>query len=204
MPGTVYTRLIDTIAGANRAAPSLQRCWLDVSNAGGAVGLPFLPVSEDAIQRGVQRLLDDVAAKSLVVFVAERDDELLGWVLLRLNASDLTRHWATVERLQSRPEHRNEGVGIALMKTVTEHAQTVGLEQLRLTLRGGEHLEAFYSRLGWNEIGRHSGALRLADGDDRDEVMMARSLPATPATPVRPRITDGVMDGVTDGVRPLS
>jgi hypothetical protein len=33
-------------------------------------------------------------------------------------------------------------------------------------------LEDFYARLGWREIGRWPAALRLSDGDDRDEVLM--------------------------------
>ncbi len=48
----------------------------------------------------------------------------------------------------------------------------MGLEQLHLAARGGVGLEAFYGRLGWKEVGRWPGALRLADGGDRDEVLM--------------------------------
>ncbi len=33
-------------------------------------------------------------------------------------------------------------------------------------------LEDFYGRLGWAEIGRWPDALRLAPGDDRDEILM--------------------------------
>ena len=58
------------------------------------------------------------------------------------------------------------------MAAVVEHAKTSGLEQLRLVLRGGEGLEDFYAELGWIEIGRQPAALRLPEGDDRDEVMM--------------------------------
>ncbi|RDV48322.1 hypothetical protein DDV98_29620 [Streptomyces sp. IB2014 011-12] len=36
------------------------------------------------------------------------------------------------------------------------------LEQLHLAARGGVGLEDFYGRLGWKEIGRWPGALRLA------------------------------------------
>jgi hypothetical protein len=42
---------------------------------------------------------------------------------------------------------------------------------LRLEARGGEGLEDFYRRLGWQEIGRWPGAFRFDDGD-RDEVLM--------------------------------
>jgi hypothetical protein len=48
----------------------------------------------------------------------------------------------------------------------------MGLEQLRLAVRGGTGLEHFYARLGWTVNGRWPGALRLAPGDDRDEILM--------------------------------
>jgi hypothetical protein len=51
----------------------------------------------------------------------------------------------------------------------------MGLEQLHLAVRGGTGLEHFYARLGWREIGRWPGALRLAPGDDRDEILMVLS-----------------------------
>ena len=50
--------------------------------------------------------------------------------------------------------------------------QEMGLEQLHLAARGGMGLERFYAKLGWREIGRWPGALRLAPGDDCDEVLM--------------------------------
>ena len=48
----------------------------------------------------------------------------------------------------------------------------MSLEQLHLAARGGTGLEHFYSRLGWTVIGRWPAALRLAPGDDRDEILM--------------------------------
>ena len=87
----------------------------------------------------------------------------------------MAKHWATVEHLQSRPEVRGLGIGSMLMCALTEHATTIGLEQLRLVLRSGEGLEAFYGGLGWVEIGRHPRALRIAD-DERDEVSMLLEL----------------------------
>jgi hypothetical protein len=70
----------------------------------------------------------------------------------------------------------------------------MGLEQLRLAVRGGCGLEPFYARLGWKEIGRWPGALRLAPGDDRPTYSwsLARSDPcARPREPAggRSRVT---------------
>ena len=172
------TRLVGVLAEGDGIGASLRRCWLDVSNSRGAVGFPFVPVSDEAMNEAMRRLIDDVDSGSVLLFVAENEDGLVGWVSLRLNQSALTRHWATVERLQSRPEHRNDGVAKNLMSAVVDHAATIGLEQLRLVVRGGEGLESFYSRLGWTEIGRHRAALRMAEGDDRDEVSMM--LPISP------------------------
>ena len=154
----------------------LSRCWRDVSNADGPVGFPFLPVSIDQVNEAMNRLVCDVASGSVLVFVAEVEGELVGWVSLRFNRSELTRHWAMVERLQSRPDRRGLGIGRHLMASLAAHATSLGLEQLHLVLRGGEGLEDFYERLGWRETGRHPGALRLLN-DDRDEVSMLLELP---------------------------
>jgi hypothetical protein len=50
--------------------------------------------------------------------------------------------------------------------------EEMGLEQLHLALRGGTGLERFYRRLGWQVVGSWPGALRVAPGDDRDEILM--------------------------------
>jgi predicted N-acetyltransferase YhbS len=85
--------------------------------------------------------------------------------------------------VQTALAYRGRGVGQALMGEVARSArEDLGLEQLHLELRAGLGLEAFYGRLGWQEVGRWPGALRLAEHDRRDEVLMLlRLLPAVPA-----------------------
>lgn len=96
-----------------------------------------------------------------------------GWLHLAREPDPLVAHWGAISRLQTHPAFRGRGVGSALMA----HAQQVardemGLEQLHLAVRGGTGLERFYARLGWTVIGRWPRALRLAPGDDRDEILM--------------------------------
>lgn len=163
--------LIEELTADSTIGVGLAQCWFDVSNAGGAVGFPSLPVERSAVDAATDRLARDVASGLVSVFVAVENGVVVGWVSLRRNLSPVARHWAMVERLQSHPLERGRGIGRALMRAVTERALAEGIEQLRLALRGAEGLEAFYEQLGWVEIGRHPRALRI-DGVDRDEVMM--------------------------------
>jgi GNAT superfamily N-acetyltransferase len=154
----------------------LANCWMEVANSGGAVGFPFLPVAIAAVAAAMDMLADEIERGDVILLEARCDETLVGWVTLRLNRSKLTAHWAAVERLQSHPAHRGIGVGARLLAAVVAHSRGVGLEHLHLALRGGEQLETFYERQGWQEIGRHIGALRLSEGDDRDEVFMTLRL----------------------------
>ncbi|MCX5115287.1 GNAT family N-acetyltransferase [Streptomyces sp. NBC_00378] len=152
---------------------SLVDCWVEVSNAGGAAGFPFLPVDPEVVDAAADRIgrsLDPQHSRLLLVHVG---DSLVGWMNLRRSNDLLTAHWGTVHHVQTRPAVRGQGLGASLMHRAREIARDeMGLEQLHLAARGGVGLEGFYGRLGWKEIGRWPGALRLTPGDDRDEVLM--------------------------------
>ena len=130
--------------------------------------------------------LDDVApvAGQLVadldpgynqLLLARVDGVLAGWLNVSRYRDPLVLHWGEVKRVQTHPDFRGQGIGRALMEGVRQVARDeLGLEQLRLTARGGEGLEEFYGRLGWKEVGRWPAALRFDHGD-RDEVLMLLS-----------------------------
>ena len=147
-------------------------CWVTVSNAGGAVGFPFLPVDAAVVSPVADELIAGLSPdRRLLVAVA--GGVLAGWVHLRRDPNPLIAHWGWVSRLQTLPAFRGQGIGAALVTHARRVAQQeMGLEQLRLAVRGGTGLEHFYARLGWRETGRWPGALRLAPGDDRDEILM--------------------------------
>jgi GNAT superfamily N-acetyltransferase len=150
-------------------------CWTAVSNAGGAAGFPFPPVGSHDVAPIADQLIGRLHPDRtrLLLAMAHHDHTLLGWVVLAHTPSRLVGHWATVHHLQTHPSHRGRGIGSALMRRPHHLARDeLGLEQLHLAVRGGMGLEAFYARLGLREIGRWPGALRLAPGDDRDEVLM--------------------------------
>ncbi|WP_051809252.1 GNAT family N-acetyltransferase [Streptomyces sp. NRRL S-378] len=165
------------IADAREVAATLRHqltdCWVAVTNAGGAAGFPFPPVGHEDVAPVVDELLAHLHPQRSRLVVATFDGVLAGWVVLRREPHRLVGHWGTVHHLQTRPGFRRRGVGAALMEELRRTARDeLGLEQLRLAARGGEGLEDFYGRLGWREVGRWPGALRLSPEDTRDEVLM--------------------------------
>lgn len=156
----------------------LLALWVDVVNAGGAVGFippveaaevaPVLDAELEAVRQGVARLV--------ALRVGGR---LAGFCVLRLNAIPIMAHWAFVGRVMVDPTRRGDGLGLALMDGLHREARGAGLEALRLSTRGGMGLERFYARAGYVEVGRVPRALRVGTPDapdDRDDVLLWREL----------------------------
>ncbi|MFB8412442.1 GNAT family N-acetyltransferase [Streptomyces albidoflavus] len=151
----------------------LTRCWIEVSDTGGAAGFPFPPVDPDEVAAATASIVAALDADRSRLLTAWAGDELAGWLSMRRDAHPLVAHWGTLHHVQTRTSVRGRGIGTALMNRARGIARDeMGLEQLHLAARGGVGLEDFYGRLGWKEIGRWPGALRMAPGDDRDEVLM--------------------------------
>jgi GNAT superfamily N-acetyltransferase len=161
-----------------QTGPELSRelidCWVEVSNAGGAVGFPFPPVTVEEVAPAAEQLLADLHPDRSRMVLATVDGVLAGWLNVRRDPHPLVAHWGTLHHVQSRPSFRGRGIGSALMNHARQIArEDMALEQLHLAARSGLGLEDFYSGLGYKEIGRRPGVLRLAPGDDRDEILMA-------------------------------
>lgn len=154
----------------------LAACWVETTNAGGAVGFPWPPVTMDDVLGEVDGLIARIDLGNTLLLVATEGSRVVGWVSLDLNESPLVAHWATVRRLQTHPAVRGRGIGSALMTELVGVAREDGLRQLRLAVRGGMGLEDFYQKLGWRVIGTWTEALRLNEHDYRDEVLMGLSL----------------------------
>jgi GNAT superfamily N-acetyltransferase len=157
---------------------ALTACWRDVANAGGAVGFAEeLPVTEDVVAPAVDEIIAGLDPRLSRLLVAIGDGDLKGWLLLTGNAEPVTAHWGRVTRLQTAVAVRGAGVGRALMTELHRSARDdLRLDSLRLEVRGGWGLEAFYERFGWVVVGAWPGALQFTEHGRRDEVLMARDL----------------------------
>jgi GNAT superfamily N-acetyltransferase len=156
----------------------LVALWVDVSNAGGAVGFPppppevtyedVAPVAESTL-RPVREGLDHLV-------VAYEDGIVVGFAFLEHRPGPLFRHWATVKRLQVHPRSQGRGIGSELLRACHGFARSLGLEALHLTVRGGTGREAFYARHGYEEMARIPDAIRLSPDDTREEIYMVARL----------------------------
>ncbi len=149
----------------------LVRLWLDATNAGGAVG--FVPPTTEEAVRPVAAAafagIIDGPDRLLVGYEADRPVTMLIFID---NRFALTTHWCVLKRVMVHPDRQGHGYGAAIMREAERLGRQLGREALQVTVRGGLGLEQFYQRLGYREVGRLPGALRVAPGDDRDEILM--------------------------------
>jgi GNAT superfamily N-acetyltransferase len=149
----------------------LLTCWTDVTNAGGAVGF-VPPVTEDDIVPALDETVRRVGEGRALLALLTVDGATAGFAVLARAAGPLRRHWATVYRVQVHPSRQGAGLGRVLMAGVHAIGREQGLEFLQLGARAGTGADGFYRRLGYAEVGRLPGAVRVAPGDDRDEILL--------------------------------
>lgn len=153
----------------------MSEIWLDVTNAGGAVGAAH-PATAADLEPVIEDALSRVQAGKDRFVVANRQQELIGFGFLSFRPGPLFRHWATVKRLQVRPDLQGQGIGGALLDELAHIGREIGLEQLHLTVRGGTGREGFYARHGYRIVARIPEAIRVAPHDTRDELYMVARL----------------------------
>ncbi|MGW4891449.1 N-acetyltransferase family protein [Kitasatospora sp. NPDC004240] len=150
------------------------RLWTDASNAGGAVGF-VPPVTRDEVWITAEKHFGAVAPAGpdrLLVAHETATGRLAGLLIFEDLRFGLMDHWRRLGRVMVDPALQGRGHGVALLAEAERAARAWGLTGLRLTVRGGQGLERFYARCGYTEVGRVPGTIRVAPGDDRDEVIM--------------------------------
>ncbi|MCM2393989.1 GNAT family N-acetyltransferase [Streptomyces albipurpureus] len=169
-PGLRYT--LDPVVD-----PALRdgvlRLWADVTNAGGAVGF-VPPITPDAIRPELLKALVSVAEGQTRLLVGwDEKGEIAATAFLTRNTHRLMTHWLWLYTVMVHPRLQGAGHGRELMAAAADAARGLtGIEAIRLGCRGGTGVERFYASCGYREVGRVPGAIRVADGDDRDDITM--------------------------------
>ncbi|MFD9304654.1 GNAT family N-acetyltransferase [Streptomyces sp. NPDC060048] len=151
--------------------------WTDVSNAGGSVGF-VPPVTVDDIRPELDKHLAAAAeGRSRLLVGRDAAGRVRSAAVIAPNQHRLQRHWVWVYTVMVDPALQGRGAGRALMAAVADAARTIeGIEAIRLGCRGGTGLERFYEACGYREVGRVPGAIRVAPGDDRDDITLVLPL----------------------------
>jgi GNAT superfamily N-acetyltransferase len=110
----------------------------------------------------------------------EPDGRLVGCAWWFRTPSPLLRHGRWLYRVMVDPARQRRGLGRLLMAGMHRVARQDGAELLQLGVRSGSGARDFYARCGYTEVSRIPGAIRVAPGDDRDDVTMARRVDGAP------------------------
>lgn len=162
---------------------ALQRLWLEVTLAGGAVGLRA-PATLDDTRPLADDLLRKAAAGDYELIVARATSpsgepaepaEPDGLVALHRDTAARREHRATLRRLMVDPSLQGAGIGTRLVVEAHDIARRRGIEVVLAEVRDGLGLERFYEGLGYRLYGRLTDGLEF--GDDRiDELLYAFDL----------------------------
>ncbi|GAA2629589.1 GNAT family N-acetyltransferase [Paractinoplanes durhamensis] len=145
--------------------------WVEVTNAGGAVGF-VAPVSAAQVRPVAEAAFAGVDAGLDRLIVGVDDGEIVALLFVTDNRFDLKDHWRVLKRVMVTPRIQKRGYGAGLMREAEALGRKMGLAGLHVTVRGGIGTENFYRRVGYREVGRLPGTIRVAPGDDRDDILM--------------------------------
>lgn len=147
--------------------------WADVSNAGGAVGFVPPVTVEDVRSELLKHLVAIEEGRTRLLVGHDEDGTIAATAFLARNTHRLMTHWLWAYTVMVHPRHQGRGYGRDLMAAAADAARaTEGIEAIRLTCRGGTGADRFYAACGYKEVGRVPGAIRVAEGDDRDDIIM--------------------------------
>jgi RimJ/RimL family protein N-acetyltransferase len=150
--------------------------WCRVNDAGGAVG--FLPGAPRQRVAAALAGHEEQMARGLAFAGTLRapDAALLGLAWWVRSTNPLLSHGLSAYRVMTDPDHRGRNLGRILMSGLHRLARDDGAELVTLDYRSGTGVGGFYARCGYTEVGRVPGTIRVAPGDERDSVIMARRL----------------------------
>jgi ribosomal protein S18 acetylase RimI-like enzyme len=133
---------------------------------------------EDAtltVERERLWIQEQAAAENSILLVAEREQTIIGWAILRGGRRLRTRHTGLLGITVARP-WRDRGVGTALMETLLDWAaDNPTVEKVKLgVVASNERALHLYRRLGFVEEGRQPREYKKADGSYLENVLMCR------------------------------
>ncbi|WP_051264913.1 GNAT family N-acetyltransferase [Nakamurella lactea] len=159
-----------SLAADSQFGVALTTLWHAVSQAGGAVGFAP-PVERPAVAAKAAPVVDDLRSGRAQGIALIAGHDLVGFGRLT-PGTGITAHTGSITLVMIDPTRQGSGLGALLMNELMTLAAELGLERVELSIRDGHRLDGFYRRHGFVEWGRRPGWVRVADGDDRDEIFL--------------------------------
>lgn len=141
--------------GRREDAAAAARLWMQ--SAEEHAGHDPVYTTAPGAERMMRRFLADLASSGhTFLFVAESGDRTVGFVSGELREGSPTfraKAWASIDDVFVEPEHRNLGVGRALIGSVRTWAKDRGADGISLQVAAAnERARKFYREMGFREI----------------------------------------------------
>lgn len=166
---------------------ALVQLWVAITNADEAMG-SVAPLDAAGARALADAALARVAAGADDLAVAYHEERPVGFGFLCANELALNEHWGTIRLLQCDPQPGAGGAGAVLLAELEEMARGRGVEQVLATVPAGSGREGFYLEHGYVIQARLPARIKAADGRYRDELLLAKHLPAPPPPGVALRL----------------
>jgi ribosomal protein S18 acetylase RimI-like enzyme len=137
----------------------LSELLISVVEDGASIG--FLPPqgTDDAIE-----YWQEVIQPGVIVWIAIKNDKIIGTVQLHLAMKQNASHRAKVAKLMVHRSYRRNGIAQLLMQTIENTARTEGRSLLVLDTRSGDPSNNLYISLGYIEAGRIPNYAKSSSG----------------------------------------
>jgi GNAT superfamily N-acetyltransferase len=134
-----------------------------VTALGGAVGW-LEPPSQPETDAWLLPLLEEVGRGDAAFCIASVDGAAAAFGCWRRDQGPIFAHRAQVSKVMAHPDARGLGLGELIVTSLVGHARTSGIETLRLSARGNNHLAIeLYQRLGFQVWGRLPNSIEVGD-----------------------------------------
>ena len=115
-------------------------------------------VPEDQEVRSIEYIRETIEDSYSSLFVALKDEILLGFILVTLQVTSdfpimVKRKFAVIENIGVHPDHRQQGLATALMKSAEEWAKEKGAHNMELNVYlFNSNAQLLYNKLGYSPI----------------------------------------------------
>ncbi|WP_342599415.1 GNAT family N-acetyltransferase [Psychrobacillus sp. FSL H8-0483] len=151
---------IEQLITTEEQMEELSELLIQVVDDGASVG--FLPPLDllDAMT-----YWEDVLNPGVILFVAKRNNRIIGSIQLHLCAKQNGIHRAEIAKLMTHPSYRRNGIGRLLMKAAEERAVEEERSLLVLDTREGDPSTHLYTSLGFISAGKIPNYAKSATGE---------------------------------------